>query len=104
MVETQTQSETKIPSLQDVKAASARVEQKAREVYDVLVDASVKWAGFSLGYGRTALTTSARALERAAERLATLEEKLPKKAPEAAAEEKAAASDATNAAPDPNVN
>ncbi|MDI1428762.1 hypothetical protein [Polyangium sorediatum] len=100
MVETQTQSETKIPSLKDVKAASARVEQKAREVYDVVVDASVKWAGFSLGYGRTALTTSARALERAAERLATLEEKLPKKADEA----KAAASDATNAAPDPNVN
>ncbi|MDC3960628.1 hypothetical protein KEG38_42630 [Polyangium jinanense] len=100
---TQTQSETKIPSLKDVKAASARVEQKAREVYDVLVDASVKWAGFGLGYGRTALTTSARALERAAERLATLEEKLPKKAPDAPAEAQAAEAEA-NATPDPNVN
>ncbi|HVK67918.1 MAG TPA: hypothetical protein VM694_25835 [Polyangium sp.] len=100
MVETQTQSETKIPSLKDVKVVSARVEQKAREMYDVLVDASVKWAGSGLGYGRTALTTSARALERAAERLATLEEKLPKKPAEA----NAAASDATNAASDPNVN
>jgi hypothetical protein len=65
MVETQTQSDTKIPSLQGVKAASALVEQKAREMVDVLVDTSVKWAGLGLGYGRTALTTSARALDRA---------------------------------------
>ena len=104
MVETQSQSETKIPSLNDVKAASARVEQKAREVVDVLVDASVKWAGFGLGYGRTALTSSARALDRAADRLATLEEKLPKKAPEATAETTPAASDATDAALDPKPN
>ncbi|MDI1484283.1 hypothetical protein [Polyangium sp. y55x31] len=100
---TQTQSETKIPSLKDVKTASARVEQKAREMYDVLVDASVKWAGFGLGYGRTALTTSARALERAAERLASLEEKLPKKA-EAPAEATAAETEAPSAGPDPNAN
>lgn len=101
---TQTQSETKIPSLKDVKAASTRVEQKAREMYDVLVDASVKWAGFGLGYGRTALTTSARALERAAERLASLEEKLPKKATEAPAEATEAETEAQSAGPDPNAN
>jgi hypothetical protein len=103
MVETQTQSETKSPNLEIVKAASARVEQKAREVYDVLVDTSVKWAGFGLGYGRTALTTSARALDRAAERLATLEEKLPKKATEAPTDVVVDA-DATPEALDPSSN
>ena len=78
MVETQNTSDTKTPNAESVRAASGRVEQKAREMYDVLVDASVKWAELGLGYGRNALTTSARALDRAAERIATLEEKLKK--------------------------
>ena len=84
MVETQSTSTAENQSIDGVKATSIRVEQKAKEMYDVLVDTSVKWAGVGLGYGRTALTTSARALDRAADRLAELEEKL-KKAPAAEA-------------------
>ena len=75
MVETQSTSNV---NPEAVKAATARVEQKAREMYDVLVDASVKWATYSLEAGRNALTTSARALDRAAEALAGVETKLKK--------------------------
>ncbi len=101
MVETQNTSDTKFPGAEDVKAASSRVEQKAREMYDVLIDASVKWVGYGLGYGRNAFTTSARALDRVAELIASLEEKLQKKAPEGDVVVDAEAPPAT---PDPAAN
>jgi len=86
MVEAQNTQTPSNPNFEAVKAASARVEQKAREMYDVVVDASLKWAGFSLGFGKNALAQSARALDRAAEALANLEGKLKKAEPEATAE------------------
>jgi len=78
-------------------AASARVEQKAKELVDVLVDTSMKWASLSLGASRKTLTTSARALDRAAEKIGEIEKKL-EKTPEVAPAEpvNAAASDAAS--------
>jgi hypothetical protein len=98
MVQTQNTTETSSPNAQSVKDASARVEQKAREMYDVLLDTSTKWAGFGLEFGRNALTTSARALERAAERIAAIEEKLkkPSETPEAPETPKAPADQTAN--------
>lgn len=41
----------------ETQAASAHVEPRAHEMYDALVDASMKWTGFDLGYRRAALAT-----------------------------------------------
>lgn len=115
MVETQSStSETKVEGVEAAKAATARVEQKAREVIDALVDTYTKWAGVSLGFGRSALTTSARALDRAADRLAVLEKKFEKTPAEASAAPETTPPEVAPAAPettspeaapvDPNAN
>lgn len=81
-VETQGTAPTQGTGTEGAKAKAARVEQKAKEMVDAVLDASVTFAGLSLGVGRKTLATSARALDRAADKLAELECKL-KKTPEA---------------------
>jgi len=81
-VETQNTVETPSTGAEGAKAKAARVEQKAKEMVDAVLEASVTFAGLSLGVGRKTLATSARALDRAADKLGELECKL-KKAPEA---------------------
>ena len=54
-------------------ANAPRPEAPHRNVTSALYDVGITWAQFGIGLGKTALETSARALERTAKRLGDLQ-------------------------------
>lgn len=78
MAEAQTTNQAQTSAKDQAIAAGERVEKKAKELVDVVVDSTMKWAGLGLGASRKTLTQSARALDRAAEKIGEIERKLEK--------------------------